>query len=684
MAPSAITNEDLYALQNGRNRGNNADPLCNIITPVGMLGYGFEEEQVIAALEAAKSISAPTALILDSGSTDSGPSKLALGSMTCPRSSYERDIGKLLPLVERYKAPLLISSAGGDGSDEHVDVFLEIIRELANQPNNRYALDSDDANIYLTTSRSWKLKVLAIYSGIQKTLVLERLHNGQIVGCGPSVPDLTIEDVKSSPRIVAQMGPEPFVQAMAAHPDFDIIIGGRAYDPSPYVAYCVYNALKIKTMGLSSLGEKQLGAFNHMGKILECGGLCTTPKTMGARGTIYKDSSFTITPLDSTAKCIPISVAAHTLYEKSRPDILHGPGGYLNLNTATYTAQPDDRTVLVRGSTFHSSISEGLPYTVKLEAARTVGFRTLMIGSFHDPILIPQIDDFLASVKAYVTQQHSHIKSSWDFDFHVYGRQPSSTEIFIVGEAIAQAQDIANSLASTARIACCHGAYPRQKATSGTFAMGIGGKFELETRECAEFCIYHLMSLVEGEEGAVDDDVIEGGKPRLFHFKSIIIGNGDGKFRDEEYAEPTISTATVKAVIPTTEPAAVSASIKTSPRTLIDIAKIIRSKNAGPYELTMDVMFDSLSVYELVKGSSLLTPGLIASLYNIPESEVIYCDFFDVALAFKATIPRKRNGKGVASGGYMENDVHGSQQYVKLMHLPLGEELIKKLEALEM
>lgn len=520
--------------------------------------------------------------------------------------------------------------------------------------------------------------MLAVYSGVKKSLVLERLGMGQVVGCGQSVPDLTAEDIEQSARIVAQMGPEPFVQAMTAHPDFNVIIGGRAYDPSLYVAYCAYNALDRQDQTFSDLGKLQLGTFTHMGKVLECGGLCSTPKTMGAYATVFKDDSFTITPLDPSARCIPLSVAAHTLYEKTRPDILHGPGGYLNLNTATYTAQADGRTVLVRGSTFHSSPSENLPYTVKLEGARTVGVRTLMMGSFHDPILIPQIDDFLVKAKCYVAKQHTHITTPWDFDFHVYGRHPNSMEIFVVGEAIATTQEISNSLASTARIACSHGSYPGQKATSGTFAMGIGGKFELETDLCAEFCIYHLMSLVEGEEGAANDDETGIRRTGLFRFKSIFIGNGDGQSTDDtgQICIPIIPVA--KHATPSATSTRIADPINPNPRTLIDVAKVIRSKNAGPYELTMDVVFDSPTVYNMVKESALLTPSVIASLYSISESEVIYCDFFDAALAFKATIPRKRNGRDVASGGYMENDVHGSQQYVRLMHVPLSDGLITK------
>lgn len=529
---------------------------------------------------------------------------------------------------------------------------------------------------------------------MKKSLILERLENGQISGCGASVPLLTVQDVEQSPRVVAQMGPEPFIHAMAAHPDFNIVIGGRAYDPSPYVAYCAYNALGQQSRNVFDLGKMQLGTFTHMGKVLECGGLCSTPKTMGAYATIYKDCSFTITPLDPSSKCTPLSVAAHTLYEKSRPDILHGPGGYLDLNAATYTSLSDGRTVLVRGSTFHSSASDNLPYTVKLEAARTVGYRTLMIGSFHDPILIPQIDAFLAQVKAHVAKQHTHINSDWHFDFHTYGQQPNSTEIFVVGEALAATQEIANSLASTARIGCSHGSYPGQKATSGTFAMGIGGRFELEAGLCAEFCIYHLMSLRDGEEGAVNDDmsgVVEEasssvGKPGLFRFKAHTMGSG----KEDKRTEPNGMHANIVPIVKANGHNATKAdsivtldAISSEPRTLIDIAKVIRSKNAGPYELTVDVMFDSREVYNLVKDETLLSAAVIAALYNIPESDVIYAGFFDAAMAFKATIPRCRKGRHVASGGYMENDVHGSQQYMQLMTLPLSDGLIVKLALLK-
>lgn len=102
-----------------------------------MLGYGFDESLIHETLQDLQPLTIPTALILDSGSTDSGPLKLATGSMTAPRSSYERDFRKLLALSHEFKVPILISSAGGDGSDAHVDEFLEIIQEICEEDKNR-------------------------------------------------------------------------------------------------------------------------------------------------------------------------------------------------------------------------------------------------------------------------------------------------------------------------------------------------------------------------------------------------------------------------------------------------------------------------------------------------------------------------------------------------------------------
>lgn len=141
MSPEILTQDTQSPTSNDSFSDIEAGPraLCQIVTPVGMVGYGFDESLNRTALQELTSNKIPTALILDSGSTDSGPDKLALGTTTTPRSNYERDLGKLLSLSHEFHVPIIISSAGGSGTDAHVDDFLKIIEEICQDVGNRYA-----------------------------------------------------------------------------------------------------------------------------------------------------------------------------------------------------------------------------------------------------------------------------------------------------------------------------------------------------------------------------------------------------------------------------------------------------------------------------------------------------------------------------------------------------------------
>ena len=53
------------------------------------------------------------------------------------------------------------------------------------------------------------------------------------------------------------------------------------------------------------------------------------------------------------------------------------------------------------------------------------------------------------------------------------------------------------------------------------------------------------------------------------------------------------------------------------------VAKVIRSKNAGPFEITFDIMFDAPAAYERVKRSGVIEAGRIATAYRIPLRDVL-------------------------------------------------------------
>jgi len=200
--------------------GRTKDEL-RILTPIGQLGQGWSEQIFWETLE-----SGIDAIIIDGGSTDSGPGRLALGKPNVPRSRLAKDIGTLAKACHLYNIPVLIGSAGGDGENALVDMCVQLVHEA------------------VTTNRLRPMKVISIYSDISKDLVRQKFKDDLITPCGEAVPDLTEHDIATSTRIVAQMGLEPYLHAMQNNPGFDIIIGGRAFDPSPYAAFCCYHGFE--------------------------------------------------------------------------------------------------------------------------------------------------------------------------------------------------------------------------------------------------------------------------------------------------------------------------------------------------------------------------------------------------------------------------------------------------------
>jgi hypothetical protein len=99
---------------------------------------------------------------------------------------------------------------------------------------------------------------------------------------------------------------------------------------------------------------------------------------------------------------------------------------------------------------------------------------------------------------------------------------------------------------------------------------------------------------------------------------------------------------------------------------LVELAKTIRSKNAGTDKITFDIIFREKENYELVKSSGCLTRQTVAKLYGIDENRI--CDFveFEPGYAIKFTIHRSK-----PSGSPGEGDVFGCQQYPPLLDIEI-------------
>ena len=98
--------------------------------------------------------------------------------------------------------------------------------------------------------------------------------------------------------------------------------------------------------------------------------------------------------------------------------------------------------------------------------------------------------------------------------------------------------------------------------------------------------------------------------------------------------------------------------------TLSELAKVLRSKNSGPFELTLDILFSDEAPYRRVKESGVLTRENIARLYNIPKAHVVVLQHFDAALGIKITMLRS-----CPSGTVHDRDVYGAQQHAPLLKL---------------
>ncbi len=103
---------------------------------------------------------------------------------------------------------------------------------------------------------------------------------------------------------------------------------------------------------------------------------------------------------------------------------------------------------------------------------------------------------------------------------------------------------------------------------------------------------------------------------------------------------------------------------------LVDLAKTIRSKNAGTDRITFDIIFREKETYEMVKNSKVLNKEYIANLFGIPMERIADFVEFDPGLAIKFTINRLR-----PSGSFGEGDVFGCQQYPPLydVEIPVEE-----------
>ncbi len=410
----------------------------------------------------------PHFIASDAGTTDAGPYSLGSGQPAYPRESVLRDLALLLPLAHRAGVPVLIGSAGTAGIDSQVDWLVDIARDVASE-------------------HGLKIRTARIYSEQSKDYLKGLYRDGMIRALDPA-PPLDVSVIDRSSHIVGMMGVEPLQQALAD--GAELIIAGRCSDAALYAALPIMKGLPA-------------GLAWHAGKVVECGTMVCERAALGAIFGTVGENDVVIRPFGKNLRCTPQSVAAHTFYENGDPHFHVEASGTMDLSKSQYR-QLDDVSVSISGSAFIPAN----PYTVKLEGAEQVGFQSLIVGGIRDPLIIRQLDPWLAGVRGKILASVADIigasvsADAYRLDFHVYGRnavmgalEPNVNalphEVGIVLEVTAATQSIATKIAQLCRQPLLHHPIPEWKGAITGFAC-LHNPAVIERGAVYRFCLNHV------------------------------------------------------------------------------------------------------------------------------------------------------------------------------------------------
>lgn len=412
-----------------------------IICPNGHLGFApLRPESFELGVQAH-----PDYIAADSGSDDVGPVPLGSDTSTSPEAWQRHDLEKMLLASRRLGVPMIIGSAGDTGANSRVDLYVSIIRELAQKHGLK------------------KFRLGYFYSEVSKDYLRQKMQQGHVVEGLDGFAALTESELDVTDRIVAMAGVHPYVELLRQ--GADVIIGGRSSDAALFAAPALHHGFPADR------------AY-YLGKVLECASFCAEP--YGGKETvmgIISQDDVRVTAMLPEQRCTIASVSGHAMYERSNPYEEFFAGGKLDMTHCHYE-QLDERTTRITGSRFLPAEK----VRVKLEGAGKVGERYVGICGIRDPYTVANVDRVIAWAREQVKTRFGD--SGYELHYNVYGRdgvmgdlEPlrdrTGHELCVMVQGVAPTREMAEELTMIGLRQMFYARLPDVKGTAGSVAFPL-------------------------------------------------------------------------------------------------------------------------------------------------------------------------------------------------------------------
>ncbi len=289
---------------------------------------------------------------------------LGTGTEYFERDAVKNDFRHIVRAAQRADVPVILGSCGMAGGDRNLAWMVDVAKEVFAE------LDVQDA------------KVATISAELDPEVVISEFRKGALLptGRGPELSEATLRES----TIVGQMGIHPLITALQAGAQY--IFAGRSCDVALFASDMIRRGI-------------DAGIAYHVGHVLECGALACDPGSPSdcLVAEIYDDGSALFVAPNPARRCTPYSIAAHSLYEESHPQLQFYPEGILAMEKTEFLAR-DNRTTAIRNSRFVHA-DKPWPWSIKLEGAHLLGKRKVSL-IYIDPADLPKIPDDVWSTAA--------------------------------------------------------------------------------------------------------------------------------------------------------------------------------------------------------------------------------------------------------------------------------------------